>query len=311
MSRSRSAWIVASLLVGVLLSAAPAAAARDRTPPTTPAHLRITATSATSVSLAWDASSDNSGNFWYCVQTNGGGCIRVNPPQTTLTRSGLWPDRTLDFTVYAVDVAGNRSGTSNTVTFTTPPDTTPPSPPPTLSVTSLSPTRLSLAWPTPIDNVSQVWTTLFVNGSPYFTDRLGPPNVTVLNLTPATTYALQATVRDAFGNVAEGAVLNVTTPAATDTQPPTAPTNLAVLSSSYPPDIVLRWGQSTDDTDPQAQIRYEVFLNGVSGGTVIGVGSAFFSCLAVGPTDIVMKAFDTSGNGSGPSNTATFDCTEA
>jgi hypothetical protein len=44
---------------------------------------------------------------------------------------------------------------------------------------------------------------------------------------------------------------------------------------------------------------------------VIGVGRAFFSCLAVGPTEIVMQAFDASGNRSGPSNTVTFDCTEA
>jgi chitodextrinase len=311
MSRTRSVWIVTSLLVAVLLSAAPASAARDRTPPTTPANLRITATTATSVSLAWDKSTDNSGNFWYCVQTNGAGCIRVNPPQTTLTRSGLWPDQTLNFTVYAIDIAGNRSGTSNKVTFTTPPDTTPPSPPPTLSVTSLSPTRLSLAWATSTDNVSQVWTTLFVNGSPYLIDQLGPPNATVSGLTPATTYTFQAAVRDAFGNVAEGDVLTVTTPAVTDTEPPTAPTNLRVGSDSYPPDIVLRWDQSTDDTDAQTQIGYEVFLNGVSGGTVIGVGKAFFSCLAIGPTEIVMTAFDTSGNRSGPSNTTTFNCTEA
>jgi hypothetical protein len=303
--------MVASLLVAVLLGATPASAARDRTPPTTPANLRVTTSTATSVSLAWDGSTDNSGNFWYCVQTNGSGCIRVNPPQTTLTRSWLWPEQTLNFAVYAIDIAGNRSGTSNTVTFTTPPDTTPPSPPPTLSVTSLFPTRLSLSWPAPIDNVSQVYTTLLVNGSPYFTDQLGPPNATVGGLTPATTYTFQATVRDAFGNVAEGDVLTVTTPAATDTQPPTAPTNLRVGSDSYPPDIVLRWDQSTDDTDAQTQIGYEVFLNGVPGGTVIGVGRAFVSCLVVGPTEIVMNAFDTAGNRSGPSNTTTFNCTEA
>jgi chitodextrinase len=311
MSRLRSVWIVAPLLVGVLLVAVPAAAGRDRTPPTTPANLRITATTDTSVSLAWNASTDNSGNFWYCVQTNGSGCIRVNPPRTTLTRPGLWPDQTLNFSVYAVDGSGNRSANSNTVTFTTPPDTTPPSPAPTLSVTSLFPIRLSLAWPQPTDNVSQVWTTLFVNGSPYFTDRLGPPNATVGGLTPATTYELQATVRDAFGNVAEGDVLTVTTPAVTDTQPPTAPANLRVSSSSYPPDIVLLWTESTDDTDPQAEIGYRVTLNGEPGGSVIGVGRAFFSCLEVGPTEIVMTAFDTSGNESGPSNTTTFDCTEA
>ena len=124
----------------------PTVAARDRTPPTTPANLRITSTTATTVSLAWDASSDNSSNFWYCVQTNGDGCIRVNPPQTTFTRSQLLPERTHTFAVYALDAAGNRSANSNTVSYTTPPDTRPPSPPPVLSTTAVAPTTISLTW---------------------------------------------------------------------------------------------------------------------------------------------------------------------
>ena len=288
----------------------PAAAARDRTPPTTPGNLRITASTDTSVSLAWNASTDTS-NFWYCVQRNGDGCIRVNPPRTTITWPKLLPNQTHTFSVYAVDIAGNRSANSNTVSHTTPPDTTPPSPPPTLTVTSLLPTRLSVSWPAPSDNLSQVWTSLFVNGSPFFVDNLGPPNATIGGLNPGTSYELQVTHRDASGNVVEGDVLTVTTPAATDTQPPTVPGNVRVGSDSYPPDIVLRWDQSTDDTDPPSQIGYEVFLNGVPGGAVIGVGKAFFSCLEVGPTEIVLRAFDTSGNRSGPSNTVTFDCTEA
>ena len=79
MSRRLWACLAAGVSLGLLLPAVPAAAARDRTPPTTPANLRITATTATTISLVWDASTDNSSNFWYCVQTNGGGCIRVNP----------------------------------------------------------------------------------------------------------------------------------------------------------------------------------------------------------------------------------------
>ena len=41
---------------------------------------RITATGPNSISLAWDASSGGSGNWWYCVQREGQGCFRVDPP---------------------------------------------------------------------------------------------------------------------------------------------------------------------------------------------------------------------------------------
>ena len=114
---TRRFWtcLAAGVSLGVLLPAIPAAAGRDRTPPTTPANLRITATTATTISLAWNASTDNSSNVWYCVQTNGDGCIRVNPPQTTFTRSQLLPERTHTFAVFALDAAGNWSANSNTV----------------------------------------------------------------------------------------------------------------------------------------------------------------------------------------------------
>jgi chitinase len=111
---------------------------------TTPTNMRITARTPTSISLAWNASSDNSGKFWYCVQQNGSGCYRVNPPQTTLTRPSLAPDRTHTFSVYVVDAAGNRSANSNTVSYATPRDTAPPSPPPSLTLLSVFPTRISV-----------------------------------------------------------------------------------------------------------------------------------------------------------------------
>ena len=61
------------LAATVLVSTA--GASRDRTRPTTPTNLRITASTDTSVSLAWDASRDN-GNFWYCVQRSASGAAR-------------------------------------------------------------------------------------------------------------------------------------------------------------------------------------------------------------------------------------------
>jgi len=146
---------------------------------------------------------------------------------------------------------------SNTVSHTTPPDTTPPSPPPTITVTSVAPTTISIAWTQAVDDVSQVWTTLFVNGSASFVDRLGPPNATLFGLSPATTFEFQVSVRDAYGNAVTGDVLAVATPAVTYTQPPTAPADV-VASHRHDPELPLFWTQSTDDADPQSAIRYEV-----------------------------------------------------
>ena len=295
-----------TLIIGTL-TAAPAGAARDRTPPTTPANLEITASTTTSVSLEWDASTDSS-NFWYCVQRNGDGCVRVNPPRTTVTFTKLLPDRTHTFSVYAID-GTNRSANSNTVSHTTPPDTTPPSPPPTISTTSVAPTTISIAWTQAVDDISQVWTTLFVNGSSVLVDDLRPPNATLFGLTPATTYEFQVSVRDAYGNSVTGDVHAVTTPAVTDTQPPTAPADL-VASQRHDPEIPLFWTESTDDADPQSAIRYEVVQDGVVQGHAVGQGRTTIYCLELGITEIFVRAIDTSGNVSAASNTVTSDCTE-
>jgi hypothetical protein len=120
---------VGAILLIVAFGASTAGAARrDRTPPTTPTNLRITATTDTTISLAWNASTDNSGNFSYRVtESSGFNTYTVAVPQTrtTLTFTRLWPEQTYRYTVYAEDAAGNRSGNSNTVSHTVPADVTP------------------------------------------------------------------------------------------------------------------------------------------------------------------------------------------
>jgi len=221
----------------------------------------------------------------------------VDPPQTTFTYPTLAPDRTTTWTVIAIDAAGNRSAPSNSVTYTTPPDTTAPSPPPTLTATSVYPTRVSLSWTASTDNTSQVWHTLLVDGTPLFADRIGYSSATVLYLAPGTTHVFQLTARDRYGNTVESNALSVTTPTTTDTVAPTAPTNFRFSSETNPPEAWLNWDQSTDETDPQSQILYEVFVNGVRAGesTTIGYASALAYCREPGLTSFVVRATDTSG----------------
>lgn len=301
------------VLAVVFASASPAKrppAPGDKQAPTTPTNLRITASSDTSISLAWNASTDNSTNWWYCVQVDAAGCYRVNPPQTTFTRSNLTPNRTTTWTVYAIDAAGNRSGNSNAVTFTTPPDTTAPSPAPRLSAAIVVPTWAHVTWSESFDNVTQVSYTVVLDGRVVW-DSVGYTFFTALHFEPSSTHVFKVIARDFNGNSVESNVLTVTTPPKRDDNPPTAPTNVMLGFQSSQGEAWLTWGQSTDDTDPQSMIRYEVYFNGVSHDHdgAIGSGGTIAYCReAVGPTEIVVRAIDTSGNVSEPSNVVPFDC---
>jgi chitodextrinase len=312
----RTAPLAGSALVLALVLIASAEAKRppapgDKEAPTTPTNLHITASSDTSISLAWNASTDNSTNWWYCVQANGASCIRVDPPQTTYTRSNLVPGSTTTFTVYAIDASGNRSGTSNAVTYTVPPDTTPPSPAPTLAATTVTSTWLSFSWTASQDSGSEVLYTVYLDGMPRLINL--PWRFTnVFGLMPSSTHELQVDARDNFGNVAQSNLLSVTTPAATNRVPPTAPTNVQLGFQSGNGEAWLSWDRSTDDADPQDLIVYEIYFNGLPNypESVIGGNSTIAYCTVqgIGLTEVVLRAVDTSGNRSDPSNAVWVDC---
>jgi hypothetical protein len=131
-----------------------------------------------------------------------------------------------------------------------------------------------------------------------------------LYLSPSTTYTFKVTVRDYYGNTAESNALSVTTPAATDNVAPSAPANLRLSFESSPPEAWLVWDPSTDDTDAQSQILYEVYVNGTLAeeSTTIGYTSTVTYCRSEGTNTIAVRAIDTSGNASALSNQILFAC---
>jgi chitodextrinase len=303
----RNAALATLLLVSALLftSAAPAA----KSPPSSskaPTNLRITASTDRGVSLAWDAVTTGGTNWWYCVQTNGAGCFRVDPPKTTFTHPSLWPGTTYTFTVITVSSSGQRSAPSNAVSFTPPPDTTPPSAP-QLSTTSVVPTRIGLTWTQSVDR-TQVSYTLLVDGSPYFGPLLGFNGVTIPYLLPSSTHMFQVVARDYFGNSSESNVVTETTPPATEGVAPSAPTNLRLSSESSPPEAWLDWDAASDNFDPPGQLLYEVYVNGTRASTGIGNVDDIVYCTENGPNTIAVRAIDTSGNVSPFSNEIVFVC---
>ncbi|MEV4514219.1 ThuA domain-containing protein [Dactylosporangium sp. NPDC049525] len=93
----------------------------DTTPPSVPGNNRVTGTTSNSISLAWNASTDNVGVSGYDVfRENGATDVLVGSPTgTTFTVGSLAAATSYTFYVVAKDAAGNRSGASNAVTAAT------------------------------------------------------------------------------------------------------------------------------------------------------------------------------------------------
>src|SRR4029450_7990010 len=235
-----------------------AAAARDRTPPTPPTNLRYPSPSQTSVTLAWDPSTDNSGSFSYSVNKDGQG-FTVPQTQTSYTIDWPSPGQTYSFYVTAVDKALNRSGQSKTVTVTTPRDTTPPTAP-ELSGSVRGPSQVSLTWTRSTDDIT--WWTLgyriFANGAPVTANVnwYGERSVILRHLTPATSYTFSVEANDFNRHTTMSNEVTLTTEATSDVTPPTAPSNVHIVADQGCGEVWVGWTQSTDDTDPQYTMWY-------------------------------------------------------
>ncbi len=181
----------------------------DTTAPTAPGNLRSTGVTANSVSLAWDASTDNVGVTGYTVSY---GNSSVNTSGTTVTINGLTANTDYTFTVKARDAAGNVSNASNPVTVKTalpPEDTTAPTAPTNLQVTGKSTSSVSLSWTASTDNVGVTGYTVSYGGSTSV--NVTGTSATINGLSAATTYTFTVTAKDAAGNVSTGATIQATT----------------------------------------------------------------------------------------------------
>ncbi|MEV4111188.1 CBM35 domain-containing protein [Nonomuraea sp. NPDC049695] len=89
----------------------------DGQAPTVPVSVRVTGTSASSISLAWTDSSDNVAVTGYRVYE--GTTVVTTTPTAGATIGGLTAGSTHTYTVTAFDAAGNESGHSTAVSGTT------------------------------------------------------------------------------------------------------------------------------------------------------------------------------------------------
>lgn len=89
----------------------------DTQAPATVTGVTISGKTSSSISLAWNASTDNVGVTAYNVYMDGS--LQTTTSSTSTTISGLTPSTTYSFYVVAKDAAGNSSSNSSTVSGTT------------------------------------------------------------------------------------------------------------------------------------------------------------------------------------------------
>jgi chitodextrinase len=276
----------------------------DTKAPTKPTSLRITAVGSYSVSLAWKASSDNSGSFSYVIQASSGYTMTVPQSSTTATFvGGLYPFNSYSLSVHAVDAAGNRSSNSNSVRATLPADTTIPSTP-TVTVTDIGSHHVSLSW-SATDDATYLSYFLYLNGT-----QLGHSTTatsgTFYMVQANTSYTISVKARDTGLNFSPLTAVTFTTePVDTsDTESPTTPAALDAFHYEFDRELLLSWAQSTDNVDPRQAIHYEIYINGVLAEHVVGTGSTI-SYGEFGDNIISIIAIDSAGNASAPMTVTT------
>jgi hypothetical protein len=169
-SRCRAGALAALVLVALV--AVPAAGVAhadvldDTTPPTTPTNLRVVELSFNEVTLAWDASTDDSG--WLMYETEvvaSGNAHRFGVVEPTRTYPLLVQGLTYTATVWAVDGARNLSDPV-TIQFTTPVDSEPPSTPTDLRFEMRAGfPRGVITWDAAVDNSDSITYDLFVESA--------------------------------------------------------------------------------------------------------------------------------------------------
>ncbi|MFC4531329.1 glycosyl hydrolase family 18 protein [Sphaerisporangium dianthi] len=172
----------------------------DTSAPSTPGSLRSTGTTSSSVSLAWNASTDNVGVTGYNVYR--GGTLVTTVSGTSHTDFGLTAGTAYAYTVKARDAAGNLSAASNTLNVTTSTgggDTTAPSTPGSLRSTGTTSSSVSLAWNASTDNVGVTGYNVYRGGT--LVTTVSGTSHTDSGLAASTAYTYTVRARDAAGNL--------------------------------------------------------------------------------------------------------------
>jgi hypothetical protein len=194
----------------------------------------------TSVSVAWDASTDDDWVAGYGVYVSG---VKQGGDQTSRTRtlSELTSGVPVTIEVDAVDLSGNRSEKA-LLKVTPVNDTTPPLTP-VVKVTELAAGKISVAWEEPYDQTAISGYGIYLNGSKQGGDQTGQTR-TFTGLNPGGLYTVGVDAKDLLGN--RSAIGTKAVRAQPDVQAPTMPGAVRVTAVTQT-SVTVAWDASVDD----------------------------------------------------------------
>lgn len=270
-------------------SATACAQTGDRSPPTPPAGVTVTAQPGNRVAIAWAPSRDDVGVVGYEVFRGTARVAEVR--ETAATESGV-PTAEHCWTVKALDAAGNRSAGSEPVCAAIP-DTTPPTAPTAVVAAAAGERIVDVWWKAAEDNVAVARYEVFREGAE--TRVATDLSVRETKLSPARRFCFVVRACDAAGNCSPFAdAACATTP---DLTAPTVPAALEAVPRSDVA-VELRWGDSSDEvgvTGYEVRRGDRVLGSVASSGTFAesGLHPATRYCYEV-------RAHDAAGNRSEP-----------
>ncbi len=254
---------------------------KDVTPPSTPENIRTTNITVSTISFAWNAANDDVGVTAYRLYKDGSNTAFTTTTSLSFTITNLSAGRSYEYSVSAVDAAGNESARSQVLTVATPVpiDSTAPTTPSALRATSVTSNRVSIAWNAASDNVAVTGYRLYKNGSSTAFHTTSTLSFTDTGLNPEQSYQYRVSAIDAAGNESSrSAVLTVSTTATPDTSAPTTPTNLRSTTETSD-QINLMWNAASDNVGVTG---YRLYKNGSS--------TAFATTAAPGYNDTGLTA---------------------
>jgi len=277
----------------------------DTTPPSVPSGVAAASSSCSQVDITWSPSTDNTGGSGlqsYSVYRNNAFWKQVLAPATSTSDTGLAAGVTMNYTVMAIDKAGNQSALSPAAIATTPacPDATAPSIPTGLLVTATSCSQINLSWAASTDNTggTGIGSYYIYRDGAYLKGVTGT-STTDAGLAASTSHSYAVTAIDNAGNQsAKCTAVSATTPGCGDITAPSIPVGLTATAASTN-QINLSWSASLDNSGGSGLSGYYIYRN----NTYVGF-SATTSYLSGGLSSGVQYCFtitaiDNAGNQSG------------